>query len=106
MAEIVEKNHLSVRQTEELVKEEQKETTKISINNDKKTIDKDPNILDYEKYLSLKLGYEVHIKDNKGKGTISVKYKTLDQLEAIISIFNKNKIFFNKQSNLLKKFFY
>ena len=47
------------------------------------------NISDYEKYLSLKLGYEVQIKDNKGKGTISVKYKTLDQLEAIISIFNK-----------------
>ena len=31
MAELVEKNHLSVRQTEELVKEEQKGNTKISI---------------------------------------------------------------------------
>ena len=89
IADIVEKNHLSVRQTEELIKEEQKESSKKSSSNDKKTIEKDPNILDYEKYLSLKLGYEVHIKDHKGKGIISVKYKNLDQLEAIISIFNK-----------------
>ena len=89
MADIVQKNHLSVRQTEELIKEEQKETSKKAINNDKIIKEKDPNILDYEKYLSLKLGYEVQIKDNKGKGTLSVKYKTLDQLEAIISIFNK-----------------
>ena len=66
--------------------------------------EKDPNILDYEKYLSLKLGYEVQIKDNKGKGTISVKYKTLDQLEAIISIFNK-KIDSYKLSRY-KEFFY
>ena len=50
---------------------------------------KDVNIVDYEKYLSLKLGYEVQIKDKKGKGTISVKYKNLDQLEEIISIFNE-----------------
>ena len=89
MADIVQKNHLSVRQTEELIKEEQKKTSKKAINNDKIIKEKDPNIVDYEKYLSLKLGYEVQIKDNKGKGTLSVKYKTLDQLEAIISIFNK-----------------
>ena len=31
---------------------------------------KDINILDYEKYLSLKLGYEVEIKDKKGKGVL------------------------------------
>ena len=51
--------------------------------------EKDPNISDYEKYLSLNWGYEVEIKDKKGKGVLSVKYKTLDQLENIISIFNK-----------------
>ena len=56
-----------------------------------KLIKKDPNISDYEKYLSLKLGYEVQIKDKKGKGKISVKYQNLDQLEEIISIFNEKK---------------
>ena len=88
MANIVTKHQLNVRQTEALIKEEQKEISKKDINNEN-TNDKDPNISDYEKYLSLKLGYEVEIKDKKGKGVLSVKYKTLDQLENIISIFNK-----------------
>ena len=88
MANIVMKHQLNVRQTEALIKEEQKEISKKDINNEN-TNDKDPNISDYEKYLSLKLGYEVEIKDKKGKGVLSVKYKTLDQLENIISIFNK-----------------
>ena len=88
MANIVTKHQLNVRQTEALIKEEQKEISKKVINNEN-TNEKDPNISDYEKYLSLKLGYEVEIKDKKGKGVLSVKYKTLDQLEEIISIFNK-----------------
>ncbi len=88
MANLVTKHQLNVRQTEALIKEEQKEISKKDINNEN-TKDKDPNISDYEKYLSLKLGYEVAIKDKKGKGVLSVKYKTLDQLEDIISIFNK-----------------
>ena len=56
-----------------------------------KITEKDPNIADYEKYLSLKLGLEVQIKDKNGKGAISVKYQNLDQLEEIISIFNEKK---------------
>ena len=88
MANIVIKHQLNVRQTEDLIKEEQKEISKKDINNENIN-EKDPNISDYEKYLSLKLGYEVEIKDKKGKGVLSVKYKTLDQLENIISIFNK-----------------
>ncbi len=87
MASIVSKNNLNVRQTEALIKEEQKKPGHKRTDNNKN--EKDPNIADYEKYLSLKLGYEVQIKDKKGKGVLSVKYKTLDQLEEIISIFNK-----------------
>ena len=34
---------------------------------------KDANIVDYEKYLSLKLGYKVEIKDKDGKGFLLVK---------------------------------
>ena len=50
---------------------------------------KDANISDYEKYLSLKLGYKVEIKDKKGKGYLKVKYKSLEQLDAIVDLFNK-----------------
>ena len=49
---------------------------------------KDPNIIDYEKYLSLKLGYKVEIKDKEGKGYLLVRYKNLEQLDAIIDVFN------------------
>ena len=57
MADIVVKNHLGVtRQTEELIKEEHKKLSKKASYKDKESIEKDPNILDYEKYLSLKTG--------------------------------------------------
>ena len=49
---------------------------------------KDANIVDYEKYLSLKLGYKVEIKDKGGKGHLLVRYKNLEQLDAIIDLFN------------------
>lgn len=90
LAKIVMQKQLSVRQTEDLVKNEQTKKTKPE-KNTKELADKDANISDYEKYLSLKLGFEVHIRDKNGKGAISVKYQNLDQLEEIISIFNQKK---------------
>ena len=39
--------------------------------------------------ISLKLGYKVEIKDKEGKGYILVRYKNLEQLDAIIDLFNK-----------------
>ena len=81
-------NKKKIKTKENLVKN--KKINKINHEQrNKNSAEKDPNISDYEKYLSLKLGYEVQIRDRKGKGTISVKYKNLDQLEQIISIFNK-----------------
>ena len=90
LCDIVIQEKLNVRQTEDLVKNEIK-IREISNKRITKLNEKDPNISDYEKYLSLKLGYEVQIKDKSGKGIISVKYKNLDQLEEIISIFNDKK---------------
>lgn len=87
---VIQKN-LNVRQTEELVKSEEFKNKNDGNINNKKFTEKDPNIADYEKYLSLKLGLEVQIKDKNGKGAISVKYQSLDQLEEIISIFNEKK---------------
>ena len=74
---------LSVRETENRVKDR-----KGRDKNSKIVRKKDINILDYEKYLSIKLGYQVIINDKKGKGTLSVKYKNLEQLESIIKFFN------------------
>ena len=81
------KDNMSVRQLEQFLREgEQK-----GKNNDliKKSLNlKDANIVDYEKYLSLKLGYKVEIKDKDGKGYLRVRYKNLEQLDAIIDLFN------------------
>ena len=79
------KEKLSVRDVEFLIK-----NSNIKKNSLKKAIKpKDPNIEDYEKYLSLKLGYKVEIKDRKGKGYLLVKYKNLEQLDSIVELFNK-----------------
>ena len=82
MDQILERD-LSVRETENRVRN--KKNRGKNSNTSRK---KDINILDYEKYLSIKLGYQVVINDKKGKGTLSVKYKNLEQLESIIKFFN------------------
>ena len=81
------KDNMSVRQLEDFLREgEQKGKSNNTI---KKNLNlKDANIIDYEKYLSLKLGYKVEIKDKDGKGYLLVKYKNLEQLDAIIDLFN------------------
>ena len=84
---IIEKN-LNVRDTEALIKSNKNNNSKIIKSGSKAKL-KDPNILDYEKYLSLKLGYKVEIKDKSGNGYLLVRYKNLDQLDAIIELFNK-----------------
>ena len=87
LAHKVIKDNMSVRQLEEFLREgEQKGKSNGFI---KKSINlKDANIVDYEKYLSLKLGYKVEIKDKDGKGYLLVRYKNLEQLDAIIDLFN------------------
>ena len=87
LARKVIKDNMSVRQLEDFLREgEQKGKSNNTI---KKNLNlKDANIIDYEKYLSLKLGYKVEIKDKDGKGYLLVKYKNLEQLDAIIDLFN------------------
>ena len=78
---------MSVRQLEDFLREgEQKGKSNNTI---KKNLNlKDANIIDYEKYLSLKLGYKVEIKDKEGKGYLLVRYKTIEQLDAIVELFH------------------
>ena len=78
---------MSVRQLEDFLREGEKQNKKNDLI--KKSVNlKDANIADYEKYLSLKLGYKVEIKDKNGKGYLLVRYKNLEQLDAIIDLFN------------------
>ena len=80
---IIEKS-LSVRQAEKYVK-------LFKSNKKKSFISKDPNIKDLEDTLSSKTGLNVSIKNKKNnKGSISLEYKDLDQLNKIIQIIKNN----------------
>ena len=80
---IVEKK-LSVRKTESFVK-----IFKTKKNSNK--IHKDPNIKNLEQSIIEKIGLSVIIKNNKkNKGTITLSYKDLDQLNKIIEIIKNN----------------
>ena len=79
-------DNMSVRQLEDFLRKGGKANKNSTI---KKGLNlKDANIVDYEKYLSIKLGYKVEIKDKEGKGYLLVRYKNLEQLDAIIDLFN------------------
>ena len=88
LANKVIRDNMSVRQLEDFLRDEVNKDKKNSFPKKKINL-KDANIVDYEKYLSLKLGYEVEIKDKEGKGCLLVRYKNLEQLDAIIDLFNK-----------------
>ena len=80
---IIEKK-LSVRQAENFVKIFKKKTNSI------KTA-KDPNIKSLEQSISDKIGLNVSIKNNKkNKGTITLLYHDIDQLNKIIDIIKDN----------------
>ena len=80
---IIEKK-LSVRQAENFVKIFKKKPYSI-----KST--KDPNIKSLEESISDKIGLNVIIKNNKkNKGTITLSYHDIDQLNKIIDIIKAN----------------
>ncbi len=86
VAHKVVKESLNVRQLEDFLRSGNNINKKTHLKKNLKL--KDANIVDYEKYLSLKLGYKVEIKDKDGKGYLLVRYKNLEQLDAIIEFFN------------------
>jgi len=79
-----------VRQLEEWVRAEQTDPadvtfdklTKKSRANDARAKDADTRAL--ERRLSDSLGLDVTIDDKGGKGTLHIKYKDLDQLDAVL----------------------
>ena len=80
-------DNMSVRQLEDFLRAGGHKDKKNTLPEKRLNL-KDANIVDYEKYLSLKLGYKVEIKDKEGKGYLLVRYKNLEQLDAIIDLFN------------------
>tara|TARA_B100001248_G_scaffold180261_1_gene137112 strand:+ start:199 stop:1092 length:894 start_codon:yes stop_codon:yes gene_type:complete len=80
-------DNMSVRQLEDFLREGGYKDKKNTLPKKNSSI-KDVNIVDYEKYLSLKLGYKVEIKDKEGKGYLLVRYKNIEQLDAIVDLFN------------------
>lgn len=75
---------LSVRETEKLVRHLQQPKTAKSQKSD---ASKDPNIRRFEDEISEKLGARITLKDHKGKGTLTIHYNSVDELEGIVAKF-------------------
>lgn len=85
LAQIVVSKKMSVRETEELVKN--KENKAISFQKSFKTnVSKNNDLTDLENKMSSKLGLAVSIKCRDNKGHICIKYKTIEQLDVICSL--------------------
>ena len=79
------KDNLNVRQTETIVKSS-KSSFKQSYNKNK-----DSNIKDLEKSISMKTGMSVSIKNSKkNHGSITIKYKNLEELDRLIKVIKKS----------------
>lgn len=85
LAEKVVRGHLSVRQTEELVREAkaQKSGNKAG---SKPGAGKTASVRDLETRLERRLGTKIDVRDKDGKGEIVVKYASLDDLDRILDI--------------------
>lgn len=83
IAHYIIENNLSVRQTEQLIKDWQS-TLKVSKAAKKKQT-KDKELIDLAKNLSEKLGLKVTIESHNNKGKISLHYKDLKSLDTILS---------------------
>jgi ParB family chromosome partitioning protein len=78
-ARIVVAKGLSVRETEQLVKQLQQEPKA------KPVAKVDPDVRRLEQDLSDKLGAKVQIQDSKGKGKLLIHYNSLDELDGILA---------------------
>lgn len=79
------KNHLTVRQAEEVAA---KQTAKNLKDSFKIASRKDPNIEQIELELQRKLGTKVSVQNKGNNGSIAIEYYNLDDLDRILSLFN------------------
>jgi ParB family transcriptional regulator, chromosome partitioning protein len=71
---------LNVRQTERLVQADKSGSARV-----RRAPDKDPNTRALERELSARLGLKVSLKPAENGGTLSIAYRTLDQLDAVLA---------------------
>ncbi len=83
LAEKVLRGHLSVRQTEDLVRGTKKKTAQ---GGGGAAANKSASVRDLEKRLERKLGARCEVKDRDGKGEIVIKYGDLDELDRILAL--------------------
>jgi len=86
LARKVVKKGLNVRQTERLVKKQDGETKPAASSRPPK----DADTLALERELTDITGLRVAINDDAGKGTVTIHYKTLDQLDDVIGRLRQN----------------
>ncbi len=85
LADKVIKEHLNVRQLEQLV---QKLNKNVPRETQKKKEKRDIFIIEQESYLRERFGTTVHIKQNKNKGKIEIEFFSKDDLNRILEILN------------------
>jgi len=85
LAEKVVRGHLSVRQTEELVREAKGKKSS-GKDSGKPGSGKSASVRDLETRLERRLGTKIDVRDKDGKGEIVVKYGSLDDLDRILDI--------------------
>jgi ParB family chromosome partitioning protein len=82
VAKKVAARRMSVRQTEELVKQLQSGTTTRKKSGKTKV---DPDVLRLQEELSEQLGTNVSIRHNKGRGQVIIDYHSLEELDGLLS---------------------
>lgn len=83
-AKIVVQKGYNVRQTEQFVK------NLIEAKAPKLPFQKDPNTMALEEELTSKLGVGIAIKNKGNKGTVTIKYENLDQLDNVIMLLSNS----------------
>lgn len=83
LAERVLRGRLSVRQTEDLVREAKGGK---SDKKDPKAKQKSPGTRDLEKRLEQRLGTRCEVQDKEGQGALIIKYSSLDELDRILEV--------------------
>lgn len=77
---LIQKNALSVRNTERLVQNRKKGSPKT------KAQRKEPSVVDVENFLSNRLMTAVHITQGKRSGKIEIKFSTLEEFDRLITL--------------------
>ncbi|HEX4411741.1 MAG TPA: ParB/RepB/Spo0J family partition protein [Xanthobacteraceae bacterium] len=84
LAEDIVARGLNVRQVEAMAREVGQKTAKPNGRKSPSTSDKNPNLLALEKRISDALGLDVTIDDRAKGGTLSIRYRNLDQLDEVL----------------------